>query len=82
MQAIFPPLVLDSGGGFNVFKPLFPLREGFAIASGTKEGLTGGEIFDVLEIKAGEYVSIGTMKIDKNRLWNNSFEPGKDIKHD
>ena len=66
----------------DVFKPLFPLRDGFAIAAGTKEGLTGGEIFDVLEIKAGEYVSIGTMKIDKNRVWNNSFEPGKDIKPD
>ncbi|MGY8887270.1 MAG: hypothetical protein ACKVGT_10665 [Flavobacteriales bacterium] len=63
----------------DVFKPLFPLREGFAIAAGMKEGLEGGETFDVLEIRNGEYKSIGTMKVDKKRVWNNSFEPGKDL---
>ena len=63
----------------DVFKPVFPLRDGFAIAAGTKEGLEGDEVFDVLEVKKGEYKSIGTMKVDKKRIWNNSFEIGKDV---
>ena len=63
----------------DVFKPVFPLRDGFAVAAGTKEGLEGDEVFDVLEFKKGEYKSIGTMKVDKKRIWDNSFEIGRDV---
>ena len=63
----------------DVFKPVFPLRDGFALAAGTKEGLEGDEVFDVLEFKKGEYKSIGTMKVDKKRIWDNSFEIGRDV---
>ena len=65
----------------EVFKPIFPLKEGFAMSAGTKEGIEGGETFEVLETKNGEYNRIGTMKVDSKRVWNNSWtgeviEPG------
>tara|TARA_R110002051_G_scaffold274139_1_gene334886 strand:- start:4950 stop:6191 length:1242 start_codon:yes stop_codon:yes gene_type:complete len=57
----------------DVFKPIFPLKEGFSMAAGTKEGIEGGETFEVLETKNGEYHRIGTMKVDKDKVWNNSW---------
>ena len=48
---------------YDVFKPVFPLRDGFSMAAGTKEGIDGGETFEVLETKNGEYKRIGTMKL-------------------
>jgi hypothetical protein len=62
----------------DVFKPVFPLREGFSMAAGTKEGIEGGETFEVLETKNREYNRIGTMKVDKKRVWDNSWS-GEDI---
>tara|TARA_Y100000996_G_scaffold309504_1_gene246104 strand:+ start:1722 stop:2981 length:1260 start_codon:yes stop_codon:yes gene_type:complete len=65
----------------DVFKPIFPLREDFSLAAGTKEGIDGSETFEVLETKNGKYNRIGTMKIDGKRVWNNSWT-GEDIKPD
>lgn len=66
---------------YDVFKPIFPLRENFSVAAGVKEGIEGGETFEVLETKNGEYNRIGTMKVDKKKVWDNSWtgeeiEPG------
>lgn len=64
---------------YDVFKPIFPLREDFSVAAGTKEGIEGGQLFEVLETKNGEYNRIGTMKIDGKKIWDNSWT-GEDIK--
>jgi len=62
----------------DIFKPIFPLRDDFSLAAGKKEGIDGGETFEVLETKNGEYKRIGTMKIDKKRVWDNTWT-GEDI---
>lgn len=62
----------------DVFKPIFPLKEGFKMAAGTKEGVSGDQTFEVLEKRKGEYKRIGKMKVDKKRVWNNSWT-GEDI---
>ena len=64
---------------YDVFKPIFPLREDFSVAAGTKEGIEGGQLFEVLETKNGEYNRIGTMKIDGKKVWDNSWT-GEEIK--
>lgn len=69
---------------YDVFKPKTPLTQvenkGKLCTAkiGLKEGLTGKEKFDVLEQftnKEGltEYKSIGTIKIDKKKIWDNQF---------
>ena len=46
---------------------------------GTKEGLTGGESFDLLEpfynkaTNKYEWKSIGVVKVDKKQIWNNEY---------
>ncbi len=62
----------------DIFKPIFPLREGFSLAAGKKEGIDGGETFEVLVTNKGEYKRIGTMKVDKKRVWDNTWT-GEDI---
>ncbi|MDG1160953.1 MAG: hypothetical protein P8M76_02660, partial [Flavobacteriaceae bacterium] len=62
----------------DIFKPIFPLRDDFSLAAGKKEGIDGGETFEVLETKKGEYKRIGTMKVDKKRVWDNTWT-GEDI---
>jgi hypothetical protein len=63
---------------YDVFKPIFPLKDGFSMGAGIKEGIKGGETFEVLETKNGEYNRIGTMKVDGKKVWDNSWT-GKDI---
>ena len=66
---------------YDVFKTLTELLTGNPITAkiGTKEGLVGGEKFDVLEKsedpKTGLpiYKSIGTIKVDKNLIWDNLY---------
>lgn len=58
---------------YEVFKPIFPLKDGFSMAAGTKEGIEGGETFEVLETKNGVYNRIGTMKVDSKKVWDNSW---------
>lgn len=64
---------------YDVFKPIFPLKEDFSVAAGTKEGIEGGQLFEVFETKNGEYNRIGTMKIDGKKVWDNSWT-GEEIK--
>ncbi len=69
---------------YDVFMPKVPLFSGDPITSkiGMKEGLEGGEKFEVFEQalneKTGltEYISKGTIKVDKNLIWDNRFSEG------
>ena len=72
---------------YDVFKTLTELFSGNPITAkiGTKEGLVGGEKFDVLEQSLDEktglpvYKSIGTIKVDKNLIWDNSYNDAETI---
>jgi hypothetical protein len=71
---------------YDVFKTKTPLFTGNPITAkiGTKEGLEGGEKFDVLESILDEktgvvtYKSIGTIKVDKNLIWDNTYNSSND----
>lgn len=71
---------------YDVFKPKVPLYTGYPITAkiGMKEGLEGGEKFEVLEQvvdpKTGltKYESKGTIKVDKDFLWDNRFNAGEE----
>ena len=66
-----------------MFKTKTPLFTGNPITAkiGKKEGLEGGEKFEVLEMnqdpKTGAitYKNIGTIKVDKNLIWDNTYNP-------
>ncbi|WP_341966109.1 hypothetical protein [Flavobacterium psychrophilum] len=66
---------------YAVFKTKTPLFTGNPITAkiGTKEGLEGGEKFDVLEQTINEktgiatYKSIGTIKVEKDLIWDNAY---------
>ena len=70
---------------YDVFKTKTPLYTGYPITAkiGLKEGLEGGDKFDVLEQnidpKTGvaTYKSIGTIKVDKDLIWDNTFDAGE-----
>jgi len=72
---------------YDVFKTKTPLYTGNPITAkiGLKEGLEGGEKFDVLEQnidpKTGvaTYKSVGTIKVDKNLIWDNTYNAGEEI---
>ena len=71
---------------YDVFKTKTPLYTGYPITAkvGMKEGLEGGEKFEVLEQminqKTGltEYTRKGTIKVDKKLIWDNRFNAGDD----
>jgi hypothetical protein len=60
---------------YEVFKPLYQLTgvDPFSAKLGMKEGLEGGEKFEILEIRGGEYNKIGTIEVDKNKVWDNRY---------
>jgi hypothetical protein len=60
---------------YEVFKPLYQLTgvDPFSAKLGMKEGLDGGEKFEILEIRGGEYNKIGTIEVDKNKVWDNRY---------
>lgn len=66
---------------YDVFKPKVPLLSGDPISAkiGMKEGLEGGEKFEVfeqvLDTKTGltRYDSKGTVTVDKNLIWDNRY---------
>jgi hypothetical protein len=66
---------------YDVFKTKVPLFSGQPITAkiGTKEGLEGDEKFEVLEVidneETGEttYKSVGTIKVDKDQIWDNQY---------
>jgi hypothetical protein len=72
---------------YDVFKTKVPLYSGSPLTAkiGMKEGLEGGEKFEVLEQvidpKTGvaEYKKKGTIKVDKNLIWDNRFNDGQAI---
>ncbi len=71
---------------YDVFKPKMPLltasKKDCTAKIGMKEGLEGGEKFDVLEKAVDKdgltvYNKKGTIKVDKKRLWDNQFYAAK-----
>ena len=67
---------------YDVFKPkspLFQVEKKLCTAKiGMKEGLEGGEKFEVLEQLVDEtglttYKKVGTIKVDKKSIWNNLY---------
>ena len=67
---------------YEVFQPLYQLSsvDPFSAKLGTKEGLEGGEKFEILEIKNGQYNRIDVITVDKSKIWDNSFgAPKQDI---
>ncbi len=71
----------------EVFKPLTPVYSVNPITAqiGKKESLKGGEKFEVLELtmnlKTGEteYKKVGTITLDKKRVWDNRYNAGEEI---
>jgi hypothetical protein len=69
---------------YDVFKTKTPLYTGVPITAkiGKKEGLEGGETFEVLEQnidpKTGKssYKKVGKIKVDKKLIWDNRFNDG------
>jgi hypothetical protein len=69
----------------DVFKPKIPVLTTNPITAqiGMKEGLSGGEKFDVLELtvnpKTGltEYKKVGTAVADKKIVWDNRYNAGQ-----
>jgi hypothetical protein len=72
---------------YEVFKPKVPLYTGYPITAkiGMKEGLEGGEKFEVLEQtldpKTGRtvYEKRGTIKVEKDMIWDNRFNAGEAV---
>jgi len=67
---------------YDVFKPKMPLitasKKDCTAKIGMKEGLEGGEKFEVLEQMVDKdgltiYKNKGTIKVDKKKLWDNQF---------
>jgi len=66
---------------YEIFKPKVPLYTGDPITAkiGMKEGLEGGEKFEVLEqvqdTKTGKvtYKKVGTITAEKGKIWDNRF---------
>lgn len=66
---------------YDVFKPMVPLLTGNPITAkiGMKEGLEGGDKFEVLQIvidpETGlrSYDKVGTINVDKKLIWDNRF---------
>jgi hypothetical protein len=71
---------------YDVFMPKTPLYTGYPITAkiGMKEGLEGGEKFEVFEqvmdSKTGviELKSLGKIVVDKNLIWDNRYSLGTD----
>ena len=69
---------------YDIFMPKTPLYTGYPITAkiGMKEGLEGGEKFEVFEQvmdpKTGivEYKSMGKIEVDKNLIWDNRYSLG------
>ncbi len=70
---------------YDVFKTKTPLYTGYPITAkiGLKEGLEPGDRYEVLEQVQDEngktkYVRKGTIKVDKNQIWDNRFNAGEE----
>jgi hypothetical protein len=62
---------------YDQFMPIFPIQQDTPIGAylGVKEGIEGGEKFDVLGPRQanGEYKVLGTISVDKSNVWDNSY---------
>lgn len=75
---------------YDVFKTKTPIYSIDPVTAqiGTKEGLTGGEKYEVLEqsvdSKTGKniYKRIGIVKVDKKKIWDNSYVITEEKKED
>lgn len=69
----------------DVFKPKVPVLTTKPVTAqiGMKEGLEGGEKFEVLEFGVDEktgltvYKKVGTVKVDKKQVWDNRYNAGQ-----
>lgn len=62
--------------GYEQFMPIFPIQSEDPIGAflGTKEGIEGGEKFEILEKNPdGSYKAVGTITADKNNIWDNQY---------
>lgn len=74
---------------YDVFKPKVPILSLDPITAdiGMKEGLSGGEKFEILELNVdpttgvSEYKVLGTIKVDKKKVWDNQYKlnDGKEV---
>jgi len=72
---------------YDVFKPKVPVLTTNPITAqiGMKEGLEGGEKFEVLEIvlnpetNTTEYKRVGTVTVDKKQIWDNRYNAGEEV---
>jgi len=63
--------------GYEQFMPIFPLQSDSPPGAylGTKEGIDGGEKFEVLQKNPdGSYKSVGTITVDKKKVWDNQYQ--------
>jgi len=77
---------------YDVFKPKVPILSIDPVTAdiGTKEGIEGGENFEILELVidpktgASEYKTVGKVKVDKKKVWNNEYNlnDGKEVELD
>ena len=77
---------------YDVFKPKVPILSLDPVTAdiGTKEGIKGGEKFEILEqiidpeTGASSYKTIGKVKVDKKKVWNNEYNlnDGKEVELD
>lgn len=62
---------------FDQFMPIFPIQQDNPIGAyfGVKEGIEGGEKFEVLGPRQanGEYKVLGTITVDKSNVWDNLY---------
>jgi len=71
---------------YEVFKPKFPVLTNPPLTAefGMKEGLKGGEKFQLLEPvwndkkNQREYKLIGIVKVDKKQIWDNRYNAGEE----
>jgi hypothetical protein len=70
---------------YEVFKPKFPILTNPPLTAqfGMKEGLKGGEKFELLEpvwnnkTNKREYKRVGIVKVDKKQIWDNRYNAGE-----
>ncbi len=62
---------------YDQFMPIFPVQQDKPVGAylGVKEGIEGGEKFEVLGPRQanGEYKVLGTIAVDKKNVWDNSY---------
>jgi len=86
----FEKVIVKLQKKYDVFKTKTPLYSGYPITAkiGKKEGLNGGEKFEVFEQvlnqKTGllEYKKVGMIKVDKKSVWDNRFKSELDTENE